>query len=90
MTGRGQPTSAQTVIRILSVLCGAPSCGPAVILRFAEASSLGAVYLRGLSGGVCLSGQQDVASYTRAFEHTEAFALSAMDSARLLREVAAS
>jgi transcriptional regulator with XRE-family HTH domain len=82
-------TSAHTVIRILPLLCGAPSCGPAAILRFAEASSLGAVYLRGLSGGVCLAGQQDVASYTRAFEHIKAFALSALDSARLLREMAA-
>lgn len=80
-------TSAHTVIRILPVLCGAPSCGPAVILRFAETSSLGAVYLRGLSGGVCLAGQQDVASYTRAFEHIKAFALSALDSAGLLREL---
>jgi len=42
-------TSAETVIRILPLQCGAPSCGPAAILRFAEASSLGAVYLRGLS-----------------------------------------
>lgn len=83
-------TSAHTVIRILPAHCGAPSCGPATILRFAEASSLGAVYLRGLSGGVCLAGQQDVASYTRAFEHIKAFALSATDSARLLHEIAAS
>jgi transcriptional regulator with XRE-family HTH domain len=77
--------SAETVIRVLPLLCGAPSCGPAAILRFAEASSLGAVYLRGLSGGVCLAGQQDVASYTRAFEHIKAFALSPTDSMRLLR-----
>jgi transcriptional regulator with XRE-family HTH domain len=81
--------SAETVIRVLPLLCGAPSCGPATILRFAEASSLGAVYLRGLSGGVCLAGRQDVASYTRAFEHIKAFALSATDSARLLKEIAA-
>jgi transcriptional regulator with XRE-family HTH domain len=78
-------TSAETTIRILPILCGAPSCGPAAILRFAEASSLGAVYLRGLSGGVCLAGQQDVASYTRAFEHIKAFALSPADSAKWLR-----
>jgi hypothetical protein len=80
-------TSAETVIRILPVLCGAPSCGPATVLRFAEASSLGAVYLRGLSGGVCLAGQQDVASYTRAFEHIKAFALSPTNSTRLLQEI---
>jgi len=81
-------TSAETVIRILPVLCGAPSCGPATILRFADASSLGAVYLQGLSGGICLAGQQDVASNTRAFEHIKAFALSPTDSARLLKEIA--
>jgi transcriptional regulator with XRE-family HTH domain len=81
--------SAETVIRILPLLGGAPSCGPATILRFAEASSLGAVYLRGLSGGVCLAGQQDVASYTRAFEHIKAFALSPTDSMRLLGEMMA-
>jgi transcriptional regulator with XRE-family HTH domain len=74
-----------TVIRILPLLCGAPSCGPATIFRFAEGLCLGAVYLRGLSGGVCLTGQQDVASYTRAFEHLKAFALSPSDSVRLLR-----
>jgi Domain of unknown function (DUF5753) len=33
-------TSAETTIQILPLLCGAPSCGPAAILRFAEASSL--------------------------------------------------
>jgi transcriptional regulator with XRE-family HTH domain len=82
-------TSADTVIRILPLLCGAPSYGPTAILRFAEASSLGAVYLRGLSGGVCLAGQQDVASYARAFEHIKAFALSPTDSAQLLQETIA-
>jgi Domain of unknown function (DUF5753) len=30
-------TSPNTVIRILPLLCGAPSYGPATILRFAEA-----------------------------------------------------
>jgi len=79
--------SAETVIRILPLLCGAPSCAPVAVLRFSDASNLGAVYLRGLSGNVCLAGQQDVASYTRAFEQAKAIALSADDSAQLLREM---
>jgi hypothetical protein len=41
-----------------------------------------------LSGGVCLAGQQDVSSYTRAFEHLKAFALSTTDTARLLHGLA--
>jgi transcriptional regulator with XRE-family HTH domain len=82
-------TSAETTIQILPLLCGAPSCGPAAILRFAEASSLGAVYLAGLSGGVCLAGQEDVARYTRAFEHLKTFALSTTESARLLEKTTA-
>jgi transcriptional regulator with XRE-family HTH domain len=77
--------TSSAAIRILPLLCGAPSAGPVTILRFAEASSLGAVYLHGLSGGVCLARQQDVASYTRAFEHIKAFALSHADSASWLR-----
>jgi transcriptional regulator with XRE-family HTH domain len=78
-------SSTETVIRILPLLCGAPSCGPATIFRFAEGLCLGAVYLRGLSGGVCLTGQQDVGSYRSAFERLKAFALSPSDSVRLLR-----
>jgi transcriptional regulator with XRE-family HTH domain len=77
--------ATSATIRILPLLCGAPSAGPVTILRFAEASSLGAVYLHGFSGGVCLARQQDVASYTRAFEHIKAFALSHADSASWLR-----
>lgn len=43
----------------------------------------------GLGGGICLAGQQDVASYTRAFEHLRALALTPANSARLLGEMAA-
>ena len=45
-----------------------PSSGPATILRFAAVPGLGAVYLSGLSGGVCLTGRPDIASHTKAFE----------------------
>jgi hypothetical protein len=48
--------------------------------------SLGVVYLPGLSGGVCLAAQQDVACYTSAFERLRASSLTPAASARLIRE----
>ncbi len=78
----------RVVVQVLPSTCGLPSGGPATILRFAEILDLGAVYLPGLSGGICLVGQQDVASYTRAFEHLRASALSPAASARLICEIA--
>ena len=77
------------VVHVLPSGSGAPSSGPATILRFAGIPSLGAVYLPGLSGGICLAGQQDVTSYTRAFEHLRASALTPAASARLIRAIAA-
>jgi transcriptional regulator with XRE-family HTH domain len=77
------------VVQVLPAGSGAPSSGPATILRFAGIPSLGAVYLPGLSGGICLAGQQDVTSYTRAFEHLRASALTPAASARLIRAIAA-
>jgi Domain of unknown function (DUF5753) len=72
------------IVRILPSRYGPPSSGPATILRFAEVSGLGAVYLPGLSGGVCLVGQQDVSSYTSAFDLLRASALSPAASASLI------
>ena len=77
------------VVQVLPSGSGTPSSGPATILRFAGIPSLGVVYLPGLSGGICLAGQQDVASYTRAFEYLRASALTPAASARLIREIAA-
>jgi hypothetical protein len=76
------------VIQVLPSTCGLPSSGPATILRFTETPSLGAVYLPGLSGGTCLVGQHDVASYTSAFEHLRAAALPPAASAHLICEIA--
>jgi hypothetical protein len=76
------------VVQVLPSGSGAPSSGPVTILRFVGVPSLGVVYMPGLSGGVCLAGQQDVASYTRAFEHLRAAALTPAASARLVRELA--
>lgn len=75
-------------VQVLPSVCEAPSSGPATILRFAGMPSLGVVYLPGLSGGVCLAGQQDVASYTSAFEQLRASALTPAASARFIREMA--
>ena len=66
-----------------------PSSGPATILRFAAVPGLGAVYLPGLSGGVCLTGRPDIASHTNAFEQLRTSALPSAASARLIREIAA-
>jgi transcriptional regulator with XRE-family HTH domain len=63
--------------------------GSLAILRFPDAPSLGVVYLEALSGGVYLESQSDVARYIRAFALLRAAALSAGDSARLLRSLAA-
>jgi transcriptional regulator with XRE-family HTH domain len=63
--------------------------GSLAILRFPDAPSLGVVYLEALSGGVYLERQSDVARYIRAFALLRAAALSAGDSARLLRGLAA-
>jgi transcriptional regulator with XRE-family HTH domain len=57
------------------------------ILRFSDAPSLGVVYVEALSGGVYLESQADVARYIRAFALLRASALSAADSARLLRSL---
>jgi hypothetical protein len=78
----------RVVVQVLPSGCE-PSSGPVTILRFAGVPSLGAVYLPGLSGGLCLAGQQDVASYTRAFEYLRASALTPAASAGLIREIAA-
>jgi transcriptional regulator with XRE-family HTH domain len=80
--------SERAVVQVLPSGCGAPSSGPVTILRFAEVPSLGTVYLPGLSGGVCLAGQQDVAGYIRAFENLRALALTPAASERFIRELA--
>ena len=74
-------------LQVLPSVREAPSSGPATILRFAWMPSLGVVYLPGLSGGVCLAGQQDVASYTSAFEQLRASALTPAASVRFIREM---
>ena len=79
----------RAVVYVLPSRCVPPSSGPATILRFAAVPGLGAVYLPGLSGGACLTDQQDITSHTEAFEQLQASALPPAASARLIREIAA-
>jgi len=81
--------SGRAVVYVLPTRCVPPSSGPATILRFAAVPGLGAVYLPGLSGGACLTGRQDIASHTKAFEQLRTSALPPAASARLIREIAA-
>jgi Domain of unknown function (DUF5753) len=74
----------RVVIQVLPPGRGAPSGGPATILRFAAPPGLGSVYLPALSGGICLVSQRDVASYIRAFERLRAAALTPAASAQLI------
>jgi hypothetical protein len=76
------------VIQVLPSDYGASSSGPVTILRFAELPGMGVVYLPGLSGGICLADQQDVASYTMAFERLRACAFTPVASASRIREIA--
>jgi transcriptional regulator with XRE-family HTH domain len=79
-------------LQILPFSAGAHAAagsGSLAILRFPDAPSLGVVYLEALSGGVYLESQTDVARYIRAFALLRASALSAGESAGLLRSLAA-
>jgi transcriptional regulator with XRE-family HTH domain len=80
----------QLTVQVLPFSAGAHAAagsGSLAILRFPDAPSLGVVYLEALSGGVYLESQEDVARYIRAFALLRASALSAADSARLLRSL---
>lgn len=79
----------RAVVYVLPSRYVPPSSGPATILRFAAVPGLGAIYLPGLAGGVCLTGQQDIASHTQAFEQLRTSALSPSASAHLIRTIAA-
>jgi transcriptional regulator with XRE-family HTH domain len=74
-------------VQLLPSETALPPGGPATILRFASLPALGAVYLPGLSGGICLADQHEVASYLAAFEQLQAAALSPVASAQLITEM---
>jgi uncharacterized protein DUF5753 len=79
---------AQVSVQILPSGTALPPGGPAIILRFASLPALGAIYLPGMSGGVCLASQNDVASYITAFERLQAAALTPAAAAQLITEMA--
>ena len=65
-------------IQVLPFASGAHAAagtGPAVVLRFSQAPSLGVVQLASLSGGVFLEDEQDIALYVRALTQLRASAL---------------
>ena len=82
---------SQITIQVLPFASGAPPAGgngPLSILRFADAQSLGVVYMPGACGGVCLDGPPDVASHARAFTLLKASALTPAATTRLLQDMA--
>jgi hypothetical protein len=84
--------SGLITVQILPFSSGAHAAagiGSLAIVQFSPASGLGAVYLDGASGGVCLGGQASLASYMRVFEQLRAFALSPAQSALMLRRKSA-
>ena len=78
-------------VRILPFTAGAhpvaSSCA-VTLLRFATAPGVGVVHLSGLSGGVSLEAQDDLARYARALALLRATALPPAASAQLLRDMA--
>lgn len=77
-------------VQVLPFAAGAYAAGSAsmAILRFSETPGLGVIHLAGLSGGVSLEDQEDLARYVRAFAQLRAAALTPAASARLLRDMA--
>jgi len=89
--GRMAGDSGNVTVQVLPFDSGAHAAageGSLAIVQFTDAPELGVVHLGGISGGVCLDSQDDLAAYTRAFEQLRAFALSPAQSALLLRGLA--
>lgn len=85
-------TCPQITLQVLPFAGGAHptgGSGPLSILRFADAPSLGVVYLPGPCGGICLDSPLDVASHARAFTLLRVSALTPAATAQLLRKMAA-
>jgi transcriptional regulator with XRE-family HTH domain len=83
--------STALTVQVLPFTSGAHAAagtGPVTVLLLAQAPGLGVVHLAGLSGGVFLESQADVAGYSRMLTRLQASALTAETSARLLREMA--
>ena len=86
--GAATPTLSLQVLPFAAGAHAAAGCGSMAILRFADTPGLGIVQLGGAAGGVCLESQADLAAHARVFEQLRAFALSPVESARLLKGLA--
>jgi hypothetical protein len=83
--------SGRMTLQILPFSSGAHAAvgvGSLAVLQFAEAPGLGIVHLGGVTGGVCLETQADLAVHAHVFEQLRAFALSPAQSALHLRGLA--
>lgn len=89
-TGPSRSGGVRVSLQVLPFAAGAyaAGCASMAILRFSETPGLGVIHLAGLSGGVSLEDQEDLARYVRAFAQLRAAALTPAASARLLREMA--
>lgn len=89
-TDLSRSAGVRVSVRVLPFAAGAyaAGCGSMAILRFSETQGLGVIHLAGLSGGVSLEDQDDLARYARAFAQLRAAALSPATSAQLLRDMA--
>ena len=84
--------SGRITVQILPFGCGAHAAagaGSLSILQFAGAPGLGAAYLGGACGGLCLDAEEDVAACARMFGQLKALALGPAKTALLLRGLAA-
>jgi hypothetical protein len=83
--------SGMITVQILSFEAGAHAAaaiGSFAILQYPEAPGLGVVHMGGTTGGVCLESTADLAAHARVFEQLQAFALTPVQSALLLRGLA--
>jgi len=84
--------SGRITVQILPFSSGAHAAagtGSLGIVQFPHAPGLGAVYLDGPGGGLCLDSKRDLTAYLRVFEQLKAVALSPAQSALMLRRRAA-
>jgi transcriptional regulator with XRE-family HTH domain len=83
--------SGKATIQVMPFNSGAHAAtgeGSLAIAQFAGAPGLGLVHVGGIGGGVCLEGRDDLAAYVAAFDQLRAFALTPVQSRRLLRGLA--
>ena len=86
-TGATGPSVSLQVLPFEAGAHAAAGCGSMAIMRFGDTPGLGVIHLAALGGRVGLEDPEDVARYIRTFARLRAAALTAAESARLLREM---